>query len=44
MSTITLSEKGTKFERKTDISACINARDYKGFGEQGMTGVIEWKR
>lgn len=27
--------------KETDISHCLMARDYKGFGNQSMTGVIE---
>ncbi|MBO1582697.1 DNA (cytosine-5-)-methyltransferase [Bacillus sp. XF8] len=27
--------------RKSDISHCLMARDYKGFGNQDMTGIIE---
>lgn len=38
-----LSERGTKFERIVDIACTLMARDYKGFGNQAMNGVIEWK-
>lgn len=38
-----LSEKGTRFERETDIASTLMARDYKGFGNQAMTGVVEVK-
>ena len=40
---ILLSEKGTKPERMTDVAATLMARDYKGFGNQAMTGVVEVK-
>ena len=30
-----------RIERQTDISACLMARDYKGFGNQTGNGVIE---
>lgn len=30
-----------EIEKETDISHCLMARDYKGFGNQAMTGVIE---
>lgn len=39
--TILLSNQGTVFERETDVSATICARDYKGFGNQAMTAVVE---
>ena len=38
---VLLSEKGTRLERKTDIASTLMARDYKGFGNQAMTGVAE---
>lgn len=32
-------------DRKTDIAACLMARDYKGYGKlQNGNGVIEWKK
>ena len=36
-----LSRCGTQFEKRLDIANTIMARDWKGFGNQGMTGVIE---
>lgn len=39
--TVLLSNQGTKLEKKTDIATCLMARDYKGFGNQSMNGVIE---
>ena len=41
---ILLSNQGRKFERRTDIATTLMARDYKGFGNQTMTGVLEWKK
>lgn len=38
-----VSNKGEKFERKTDIANTLLARDYKGFGNQSMNAVIECK-
>lgn len=31
----------TRLNRFTDIATCLQARDYKGFGRQGMTAIIE---
>ena len=42
--TVLLKSQGTELERFTDVSATLMARDYKGFGNQGMNGVIEWKQ
>lgn len=39
--TVLLSKCGSQFEKKTDIANCLMARDYKGFGNQNMNGVIE---
>ena len=36
-----LSQKGRKFEKFIDTATTLLARDYKGFGNQAMTGVIE---
>lgn len=41
--TLLLKNKGTELVRKTDIACTIISRDYKGFGNQPMNGVIEWK-
>ena len=38
--TILLSNQGTVFERETDVSATICARDYKGFGTPAMTAGV----
>lgn len=36
-----ISKQGTFLEKKTDVACTLMARDYKGFGNQGMNGVIE---
>lgn len=36
-----LSNKGEKFEKEVDIANTLLARDYKGFGNQGMNAVVE---
>ena len=36
-----LGQKGTSFEGYSDVAMTLLARDYKGFGNQQMTGVIE---
>ena len=41
--TVLLKQQGTDIDRKTDIATTLMARDYKGFGNQSMNGVIEWK-
>lgn len=38
-----ISKQGKKLEKVTDICSTLLARDYKGFGNQGMTGVIEYE-
>lgn len=42
--TLLLSNQGKKIEKFTDIANTLMARDYKGFGNQPMNGVIEWKK
>ena len=37
-----VSKQGTCFEKETDIACTLMARDYKGFGNQGMDGIIEF--
>ena len=37
-----ISKQGTFLEKKTDIACTLMARDYKGFGNQGMNGVLEF--
>ena len=41
---VLLSSQGSKFEKFIDTATTLMARDYKGFGNQGMNGVIEWKQ
>ena len=41
--TLLLSNQATKIEKQIDIATTLMARDYKGFGNQSMNGVIEWK-
>ena len=43
METWLLKNQCNDFERHTDIATTLMARDYKGFGNQSMNGVIEWK-
>ena len=40
---IKVSNQGTKYDGNTEHSLTILARDYKGFGNQTMTGVLEGK-
>lgn len=42
--TVIVSERGTKLKKYTDIATCLLARDFKGFGNRGMNGVIENNR
>lgn len=42
--TLLLSNQATQIERQTDVATTLMARDYKGFGNQPMNGVIEWKQ
>lgn len=41
--TALLSDCGRHFERETEYACTLLARDYKGFGNQSMNGVIEQK-
>ena len=41
--TLLLSNQATRIEKKINIATTLMARDYKGFGNQSMNGVIEWK-
>lgn len=41
--TVLLSNKGTRYEKTIDCAVTLMARDYKGFGNQAMTAVIEKK-
>ena len=38
---INLSKQATEVKNITDVSGTLMARDYKGFGNQEMTGVVE---
>ena len=42
--TLLLSNQATQIEKQIDIATTLMARDYKGFGNQSMNGVIEWKK
>lgn len=41
---ILLSKQAKRVEGETELATTLMARDYKGFGNQAMTGVIEWKK
>lgn len=41
--TLLLSNQATQIEKQIDVATTLMARDYKGFGNQPMNGVIEWK-
>nr|DAQ01149.1 MAG TPA: Cytosine specific methyltransferase [Caudoviricetes sp.] len=41
--TLLLSNQATQIEKQIDIATTLMTRDYKGFGNQLMNGVIEWK-
>ena len=41
---ILLSNQGKKFEKEAEVANTLMARDYKGFGNQPYTGVLEWKK
>jgi hypothetical protein len=38
---ITVTDYATNLQKFTDTANCLQARDSKGFGRQGMTAVIE---
>lgn len=38
-----ISNQGKTLGNTTDVCSTLLARDYKGFGNQAMTGVIEYK-
>ena len=42
--TVLLKNQCNDFERHTYIATTLMARDYKGFGNQSMNGVIEWSK
>lgn len=39
-----IANKCQVITKMTDVANTLMARDYKGFGNQEMTGVIEWKQ
>ena len=39
-----LKGQGATLDKQIDIAATLMARDYKGFGNQSMNGVIEEQR
>lgn len=39
--TLSLKNKATEFERLTETSSALCARDYKGYGNQQATAVME---
>ena len=42
--TVLLKNQCNDFERHPDIATTLMARDYKGFGNQSMNGVIECQK
>ena len=38
---ILLSKQATQIDKTINIANTLMARDYKGFGNQGMNGVLE---
>ena len=38
---VAVEERGTKLNYSQNKASCLMARDYKGFGNQQMTGVVE---
>lgn len=42
--TVLLKKYGTELQKVTDTASTLQARDYKGFGNQTTNGVIEWKK
>ena len=41
---VLLSGQGSEFEKVTDVATTLMARDYKGFGNQSMNGVLECEK
>jgi hypothetical protein len=39
---ILLSKQATQIDKTISIANTLMARDYKGFGNQGMNGVLEF--
>ena len=44
LETWSLKNQGNEIGKRIETATTILARDYKGFGNQEMTGVIEWKQ
>ena len=44
METVLLKNQASELVKFSDVSCTLMARDYKGFGNQEMNGVIEWKQ
>ena len=42
--TVLLKGQGATLDKQIDIETTLMARDYKGFGNQSMNGVIEWNK
>lgn len=34
----------SEFVKETDVANTLLARDYKGFGNQSMNGVVEYRK
>lgn len=41
---VLLKSQGSELEKFIDCANTLMARDYKGFGNQGMNGVIECQK
>ena len=41
---VLLSGQGSMFEKETNVATTLMARDYKGFGNQSMNGVLECEK
>lgn len=41
---VLLSGQGSELEKVTDVANTLMARDYKGFGNQSMNGVLECEK
>ena len=41
---VLLKSQCSEFDRFTDIATTLMARDFKGFGNQSMNGVVECKK
>ena len=39
-----LKDMGETADKPIDVAVTLMARDYKGFGNQSMNGVIEWSK